>query len=118
MFEQRIYHAVGPNLSEITRKTIFMGYSYRWLRPLDYVVQPPEVLTKVQGDAIRWQLLGAWATEMAFSLPKDEDVPLRAWYQQHGLGNAEAPQMGMDAMAGGARRPERVPSSVGARMDA
>ena len=34
LFENRLFHAVGPNLSTITRKTIFMGYSYRWLRPL------------------------------------------------------------------------------------
>ncbi|MBI3972785.1 MAG: phytanoyl-CoA dioxygenase family protein, partial [Chloroflexi bacterium] len=85
IFENRIFHAVGPNLSGITRKTIFMGYSYRWLRPLDYVVQPPELLEKVKDNPIRWQLLGAWATDMAFSLPKDEDVPLRAWYREHGL---------------------------------
>ncbi|MAG35078.1 MAG: phytanoyl-CoA dioxygenase [Dehalococcoidia bacterium] len=86
LFENRLFHAVGPNLSMVTRKTIFMGYAYRWLRPLDYVVQPPELLAKVQDDPIRWQLLGAWATEMAFSLPKDEDVPLRAWCDEHGLG--------------------------------
>jgi ectoine hydroxylase-related dioxygenase (phytanoyl-CoA dioxygenase family) len=109
MFENRLYHAVGPNLSDITRKTIFMGYSYRWLRPLDYVVQPPEVLARVQDDPIRWQLLGAWKTEMAFSLPKDEDVPLRAWYQHHGLGHPKpAPAMAADPTA----------AAAGARMDA
>ena len=85
LFENRLFHAVGPNLSTITRKTVFMGYSYRWLRPLDFVTQPPELIAKVKDDPIRWQLLGAWATHMAFSLPKDEDVPLRAWCEEHGL---------------------------------
>lgn len=83
LFENRVFHAVGPNLSGITRKTIFMGYSYRWLRPLDYIVQSPELEAKVKDNPIRWQLLGFWATPMAFSLPKDEDVPLRAWWKQH-----------------------------------
>ena len=92
LFENRLFHAVGPNLSTITRKTIFMGYSYRWLRPLDFVTQPPELIAKVKDDPIRWQLLGAWATHMAFSLPKDEDVPLRAWCEEHGL-DAAFPDM-------------------------
>ncbi len=85
LFEHRLYHAVGPNLSDITRKTIFMGYSYRWLRPLDYVVQPRALEEKVRHDPIRWQLLGFWSSPMAFSLPKDEDVPLRAWCREHGV---------------------------------
>jgi hypothetical protein len=45
---------VGPNLSDITRKTIFMGYSYRWLRPLDYVTQPPALLEAVRDNPNRW----------------------------------------------------------------
>lgn len=83
IFENRLYHAVGPNLSPIVRKTVFMGYTYRWLRPLDYVVQAPALERKVLDDPIRWQLLGFWHSDMAFSLPKDEDVPLRAWLQAH-----------------------------------
>ena len=110
----------GPNLSAITRKTIFMGYSYRWLRPLDFVVQPPELLEKVRHNAVRWQLLGAWQTDMAFSLPKDEDVPLRAWYREHGLDKKSALDEAMDVMRpdDGVRRRQRVASIVGARMDA
>ena len=120
LFENRIFHAVGPNLSTIVRKTIFMGYSYRWLRPLDFVVQPPELMTKVQDNAVRRQLLGDWTTDMAFSLPKDEDVPLRAWYREHGLDQKSALDVQMDQMRpdDGVRRRQRVASIVGARMDA
>lgn len=120
LFENRLFHAVGPNLSNITRKTLFMGYSYRWLRPLDYVVQPPELLAKVKDNAVRWQLLGAWSTDMAFSLPKDEDVPLRAWYREHGLDQKSTLDAAMDVMRAddGIRRRQRVASVVGARMDA
>ncbi|MBI3969670.1 MAG: hypothetical protein HY332_00155, partial [Chloroflexi bacterium] len=83
--------------------------------------QPPELLEKVKDNPIRWQLLGAWATDMAFSLPKDEDVPLRAWYREHGLDKKPAPPAGMDAMdpmaAGAPRREQRVASTVHTRMD-
>ncbi len=85
LFENRLYHAVGPNLSSFVRKTIFMGYTYRWLRPLDYVVQPAELERTVLDDPIRWQLLGFWHSDMAFSLPKDDDVPLRAWWKANVL---------------------------------
>lgn len=96
IFENRLYHAVGPNLSPVVRKTIFMGYTYRWLRPLDYVVQAPELERQVLDDPIRWQLLGFWHSDMAFSLPKDEDVPLRAWSQA----NQSAPAVaGVPALA-------------------
>ena len=120
LFENRLFHAVGPNLSAITRKTIFMGYSYRWLRPLDFVVQSPELLEKVRHNAVRWQLLGAWETDMAFSLPKDEDVPLRAWYREHGLDKKSPLDEAMDVMRpdDGVRRRQRVASIVGSRMDA
>lgn len=91
IFENRLFHAVGPNLSNIVRQTIFMGYCYRWLRPLDYVVQPSTLKAKVLDDPIRWQLLGFWNSDMAFSLPKDEDVPLRAWWKTHMSGGSAAP---------------------------
>jgi ectoine hydroxylase-related dioxygenase (phytanoyl-CoA dioxygenase family) len=120
IFENRLFHAVGPNLSAITRKTIFMGYSYRWLRPLDFVVQPPELMDKVKDNAVRWQLLGGWKSDMAFSLPKDEDVPLRAWYKEHGLDVRSQLDYEMDQMRpdDGIRRRQRIASLVTSRMDA
>ena len=47
---------------------------------------------------MRWQLLGGWKSDMAFSLPKDEDVPLRAWYREHGLDQRTALDVEMDQM--------------------
>jgi ectoine hydroxylase-related dioxygenase (phytanoyl-CoA dioxygenase family) len=76
-FEQRVWHAVGPNYSDQTRKSLFYGYGYRWLRPMDYVTMAPELLA--QCDPIRRQLLGDAQTQLGYWLPKDEDVPLRAW---------------------------------------
>ena len=34
-FDRRIFHASSPNTSDVTRKVLFYGYSYRWLRPRD-----------------------------------------------------------------------------------
>ncbi|MDC5255942.1 phytanoyl-CoA dioxygenase family protein, partial [Acinetobacter baumannii] len=32
LFDRRIYHSRSPNLSKITRKVLFIEFSYRWLR--------------------------------------------------------------------------------------
>jgi ectoine hydroxylase-related dioxygenase (phytanoyl-CoA dioxygenase family) len=79
LFEQRTYHAVGPNRSHLTRKSLFFGYGYRWLRPMDYVTMPRELLERC--TPIQRQLLGDASYELGYYLPKDEDVPLRAWWQ-------------------------------------
>lgn len=81
LFEQRTWHAVGANHSDITRKSLFIGYSYRWLRPMDYLQMPPELLAKC--SPMRRQLLGDAQTALSFYLPKAEDVPLRVWQRQH-----------------------------------
>ncbi len=80
LFEQRTYHAVGPNRSDILRKSLFMGYGYRWLRPMDYVQMPQDLLDRV--SPVRRQLLGDAATQLGYYLPTDADVPLRAWLKQ------------------------------------
>jgi len=80
LFEQRLWHAVGPNRSNMVRKSLFFGYGYRWLRPMDYVQMPPELLERV--SPLRRQLLGDAATQLGFYLPTDADVPLRAWAQE------------------------------------
>lgn len=79
LFEQRTWHAVGPNLSDITRKSLFFGYGYRWVRAMDYQTPPTHLLPLC--SPIRRQLLGEVKTPMGVYLPQDEDVPLRAWWQ-------------------------------------
>lgn len=83
LFEQRTWHAVGVNRSDITRKGVFLGYGYRWVRAMDYLTPPEALLPRC--DAVRQQLLGVVTTPMGVYLPKDEDVPLRAlwreWYE-------------------------------------
>jgi ectoine hydroxylase-related dioxygenase (phytanoyl-CoA dioxygenase family) len=83
LFENRTYHAVGPNLSDITRKSLFFGYGYRWLRPMDYAQMPDSLLSRC--DPVRRQLLGDSTGPMGFQLPTEEEVPLKNWFEAHGL---------------------------------
>ena len=89
LFQQRTWHAVGPNFSNTVRKNIYMGYCYRWVKPLDYVAQSPELIAK--GSAIQRQLLGECNSEMTFWLPKEGEVPLRAWLNAHAAPSAQRP---------------------------
>jgi ectoine hydroxylase-related dioxygenase (phytanoyl-CoA dioxygenase family) len=83
VFDRRLWHARSDNRSRITRWALFLGYTYRWVRPRDSY---PE--------AARWfgelpplgrQLLGAAATADGHWLPTDADVPLRAWMRERGF---------------------------------
>jgi ectoine hydroxylase len=80
LFEQRTYHAVGPNHSNLTRKTLFMGYGFRWVYPMDYHPMHDYVDLYAQATPIQRQLLGDTRTVTGVYLPTDEDVPLRAQY--------------------------------------
>ena len=80
-FDRRIWHSSSPNTSEMPRKVLFYGYSYRWLRPRDNMTVD-HIMGQV--DPIRQQLLGAAPTGWhGYSSPKPEDVPLRAWMQEY-----------------------------------
>src|SRR5690606_25054470 len=77
LFDRRLWHRRGWNDSNVTRKAFFLGYSYRWLRGLDYNLMPSEVLDKC--DPIRRQLLGDGVDVKGWWQPTDADVPLKTW---------------------------------------
>ncbi|GAB4462382.1 MAG: hypothetical protein OHK0029_29140 [Armatimonadaceae bacterium] len=81
LFEQRCWHAAGQNLSDNVRKTLFFGYGFRWIRPMDYLVPDPELVARA--NPIQRQLLGDVPTPMGIYLPTEEDVPLREWWREH-----------------------------------
>ena len=81
LFDRRMWHSRGWNFSNVTRKVLFMGYSYRWLRGLDYNLMPSEVLEKC--DPIRRQLLGDGVDIKGWWQPTDADVPLKTWISEH-----------------------------------
>ena len=81
LFDRRLWHSRGLNTSDVTRKVLFLGYSYRWLRGLDYNVMPEEVLEKC--GPVRRQLLGNGVDVKGWWQPTDEDVPLKGWLLAH-----------------------------------
>lgn len=79
-FDRRLWHAASPNWSDVTRKVLFYGYGYRWIRTKDdMTVQSlwPDC------DPIRRQMLGWGVNCNGFYTPTDEDVPLRGWLREH-----------------------------------
>ena len=79
-FDRRLWHAVGRNTSDIMRKVIFYGYSYRWLQPRDNMTVAHYM---EKSDPIRQQILGKSTGGMGYTSPGDKDVPLRAWIQEN-----------------------------------
>ena len=81
LFDRRLWHSRSYNYSNQTRKVLFFGYSYRWLRGLDYNNMPEELLAKC--DPIRRQLLGDGVDVKGWWQPTEEDVPLKGWIRKH-----------------------------------
>lgn len=81
LFQQRLWHAVGPNFAAHARKNIYMGYCFRWLKPIDYLLPDPALLAKA--TPVQRQLLGEMRSECSFWLPKEDEVPLRDWLKEH-----------------------------------
>lgn len=79
-FDRRLWHAGSPNWSDVTRKVLFYGYGYRWIRTKDDMTV--QNLWE-KSDPIRKQLLGYGPSCNGFYSPTDVDVPLRVWLQQH-----------------------------------
>ncbi|MEM7363611.1 MAG: phytanoyl-CoA dioxygenase family protein [Pseudomonadota bacterium] len=80
-FDRRIWHAAGRNLSSITRKVMFLGYSYRWLKPRDDMTVA-HYLDRC--DPVQKQLFGESPNGgFGFTSPADEDVPLKTWWAAH-----------------------------------
>ena len=64
----------------MTRKVLFYGYGYRWIRTKDDMTVSelwPE------SSPIRKQLLGYGVNCNGHYSPTDEDVPLRVWLNEH-----------------------------------
>jgi ectoine hydroxylase len=80
-FDRRLWHAGTPNWSpDITRKVLFYGYGYRWIRTKDDMTVQD---LWEQSDPIRKQLLGWGVNCNGFYTPTDADVPLRVWLREH-----------------------------------
>jgi ectoine hydroxylase-related dioxygenase (phytanoyl-CoA dioxygenase family) len=87
-FDRRTWHAAGRNHSDVTRKVLFYGYSYRWLRPRDNMTVD-HYLDRC--DPIQRQLLGESTGGMGYTSPTDADVPLKGWIREHAGDTAVVP---------------------------
>jgi ectoine hydroxylase len=79
-FDRRLWHAASPNWSDITRKVLFYGYGYRWIRTKDDMTVSQ---LWSDSDPIRRQLLGDGVNCNGYFTPTDDDVPLRVWLREH-----------------------------------
>jgi ectoine hydroxylase len=79
-FDRRLWHSASPNWSDVTRKVLFYGYGYRWIRTKDDMT----VRELWPGSSlIRRQLLGDGLNANGYYTPTDGDVPLRVWLREH-----------------------------------
>lgn len=80
LLDRRVWHSRSPNFGPHTRKVIWMGYAYRWLRPKDEMTVRQLLET---ADPVRRQLLGHFPSANGAYDPEDADTPLRSWLQEH-----------------------------------
>ncbi|MGH3490570.1 MAG: phytanoyl-CoA dioxygenase family protein [Actinopolymorphaceae bacterium] len=85
-FDRRMWHAASPNWSDVTRKVLFYGYGFRWIRTKDDMTVRD---LWPASDPIRQQLLGAGLNANGYYSPTDDDVPLRGWLKEHCPEDAE-----------------------------
>ncbi|HTT88432.1 MAG TPA: phytanoyl-CoA dioxygenase family protein [Acidimicrobiales bacterium] len=85
LFDRRLWHSASPNWSDVTRKVLFYGYGYRWIRVKDDMTVE-ELWPK--SDPIRRQLLGYAVNANGRYSPTDDDVPLRVWLREHSPADA------------------------------
>jgi ectoine hydroxylase len=79
-FDRRLWHAASTNWSDITRKVLFYGYGYRWIKTKDDMTVQ-ELWD--QCTPIQRQLLGDCVNANGYYTPTDADVPLRVWLREH-----------------------------------
>jgi ectoine hydroxylase len=89
IFDRRLWHSRSDNLSDVTRKAVFMGYTYRWIRPRDDYPIDPEWLATL--SPVRQQLLGKGLDAMSHWALGDDTYPLRDWLKERGLLNPAIP---------------------------
>ena len=60
-FDRRIWHARSDNHSDITRKVVFIGYTYRWAAIRDEIAHLPEEPWWDKLSPVQKQLLGGYS---------------------------------------------------------
>jgi ectoine hydroxylase-related dioxygenase (phytanoyl-CoA dioxygenase family) len=81
IFDRRLWHMRGRNLSDVTRRALFTAYTYRWVRARDDLHVRADLLDAV--TPVRQQLLGAGRSVSGHWMPEDDDAPLRPLLPGH-----------------------------------
>jgi ectoine hydroxylase-related dioxygenase (phytanoyl-CoA dioxygenase family) len=91
MWENRTFHAPENNTSANTRKAVMIQYGYRWLRPVDFLDHPAELLARC--DPVARQLLSSHDLNEDGSMARMKGSrALKEWADQHGLGRELSPE--------------------------
>lgn len=90
IFDRRLWHSRSDNRSPITRKAIFLAYTYRWIRPRDDLGIDRRSARFAALSPVRRQLLGDGEVRLHWGLP-NEHVPLRIELDRRGLLNPAIP---------------------------
>ncbi|WP_239162633.1 phytanoyl-CoA dioxygenase family protein [Paractinoplanes rishiriensis] len=96
VFDRRLWHSRSVNRSAVTRKMLFVGYTYRWIRPLDEMPIDRTGDWWLNRTPVQRQLLGEathtanyWGVNWDGYI--DEKIPLRHELQSRGLLDRSVP---------------------------
>jgi ectoine hydroxylase-related dioxygenase (phytanoyl-CoA dioxygenase family) len=84
LFDRRLYHGRSDNYSDITRRCLFIGWTYRWIAPHEARILTPEHPWWKELTPIQQQLLGAGKNSLSFWGIGDI-YPLREYLHERGL---------------------------------
>ena len=85
MFDRRLWHTRSDNYSDITRKVVFLGYTFRWITVRDDLTGVVEQPWYRALDPVRQQLLGAGDESGDHQWGhRPDDVPLYATLHAQG----------------------------------
>ena len=94
LWRPTLLHGVTPNLSKSVRKSIYVSYTPRWVRPSGCIEQDPELIAR--SSPVRRQLLGAMGNlgnplgidpknnpnSQYWFTDEWDNVPLKAWAEE------------------------------------
>eukprot|EP01052_Picozoa_sp_SAG31_P014136 SAG31_NODE_868_length_11355_cov_4.658582_10_plen_292_part_00 len=90
IFDRRLRHAAAANRSDYTRRALFIGYAYRWLKSQSGWTAAALQHIGPDGCAITRQLLNDNFSAQGWFSPTAADVPLYAWLVANGIDPKEA----------------------------
>jgi ectoine hydroxylase-related dioxygenase (phytanoyl-CoA dioxygenase family) len=98
IFDRRLWHSRSVNPSGVTRKLVFIGYTYRWIRPLDEVAYDQAGRFWRDLSPVQRQLLGGGGDNANFWGIRpdgwiDDAIPLRDELKWSGMLDRAVPYL-------------------------